>query len=291
MKSPQTKAKTKTAKTSAPLSYLDTSVLRQLRFGHPEQKKALIASIPAPHYVSTYVLMEFIRGVILYYIELYFESAETRHPSFADACTFSTETFSNRNLKTLLGLTISLMQEQDFDPANPANKETCRRKLQDHIFSVAEELFSLYRNVGIAEEACSKLRKHLARKELEERDDHMLEFSEAFKNDKTCRSLCSVDALLKANEYRNSYQCVIDKGLAAGSTPTTKKLAAALKERIDSPDDTTCTRCSKIGDVIIAVNCPHNFQIHTLDTSFSTVAPCFSREVQIHPSTKALLKM
>src|SRR5207244_2435600 len=47
MKSPQTK--TKTAKTSAPLSYLDTSVLRQLRFGHPEQKKALITSIPAPH--------------------------------------------------------------------------------------------------------------------------------------------------------------------------------------------------------------------------------------------------
>jgi hypothetical protein len=182
------------------------------------------------------------------------------------------------------------MQEQGFDPSNPDNKEICRRKLQDHIFTVAEEVFSVYRNVGIVEEACSKLRKHLVRKEPEERDDHMLEFSEVFKDDKTCRSLCSVNALLKAAKYRSSYQCVIDEGLAL-STRTTKKLAVALKERIDSPDETTCTGCSRIGDVIIAVNCPFNFQIHTLDTSFSTVAACFSRSVQIHPSTRALLKI
>jgi hypothetical protein len=182
-----------------------------------------------------------------------------------------------------------LMQKQGFDLGNPTSKEMCRRKLQDHIFNIAEEMFSLYKNVGIAEEACSKLRKQLIRKELQERDGHLLEVSEAFKNDKTCRSLCSVNSFLKTKKYSSSMQCFIDRGSASGSTATTQKLASALKERIAFPDETTCTRCSKIGDVIVAVNCPSNFQVHTLDTSFSILAPCFKRGVLVHPSTKALL--
>ena len=234
--------------------------------------------------------MEFYRSVLLYFIDLYFEAAERRHPTFLDACNFYAEAFSSNDLKTLVGVILLLLQEQDFAPADPDKKEICRRKLQDHIFNIAEELTSLYKNVGTSGEACSKLRKHLVRKDLHERDAHLLDFAGVFKDDKTCRSKCSIDVLLTNQKHEAAYKCVIANGASPTSTSTTQQLSKALKLRIESPDKTTCTRCSKIGDVIITLNCPTNFQIHTLDTSFYTLGPCFERIVRVHPSVASLLK-
>ena len=95
------------------ISYLDTSVLRKIRFGHPEHKKYL-RTIPQPYYISDYVKMEFYRSVLLLYIDLYFEAEDPVHPSFSDACRVYSDRFGGV-VKTLLDCFYALLSEEGFD--------------------------------------------------------------------------------------------------------------------------------------------------------------------------------
>jgi len=66
-------------------------------------------------------------------------------------------------------------------------------------------------------------------------------------------------------------------GVEAGSETRLKIHRDNLKSGRSAPNATTCQKCSKLGDLIIAANSPVNAEIHTLDKAFEAWGKCYRR--------------
>ena len=266
------------------ISYLDTSVLRKIRFGHPEHKKYL-RTIPQPYYISDYVKMEFYRSVLLLYIDLYFEAEDPVHPSFSDACRVYSDRFGGV-VKTLLDCFYALLSEEGFDQklGSADSKQLCRRKLLNLIFEIGEELETLYKTVGSSHDHCTRLRRKLRLDDPRDRDEALRAFAFTFK-DKKNPDKCRIKQFLQSSKFKNELQCV-----AQSTEKGAEKLIDNVQERLKNPSSTTCSSCGRIGDVIITANCPDGGTVHTLnEKDFRTTTPCFGKQVEFHPSLAALL--
>ncbi len=265
------------------LSFLDTSILRQAFGGHTLQKQAL-SLIPEPHYVCQYAKMEFYRAVVAYSIDLYFEAEHESHSCFADACSLFLESFSSRDLKALTTLLLKMLEEQDFDIHAPQKKDVCRRRLKYLIFSLIHDIETRYRDSGTNRAACSKLLEIPRLTDKGNKDEILLKFRERLKANQTPN--CRASKFFADTKNRSYFLCVQGK---SSQSPAAKKVADELSARMVAPQRTTCTACSKLGDVIIAADAPPNSTIHALDRLFEVTGGCAGRSVVIHQSTKALL--
>ena len=265
-------------------SYLDTTVLRKFRFGHPEEKKHL-ETVQRPHYISDYARMEFYRSVLLLFIDLYFEAEDDIHPSFSDACRVYSEKFGAA-AKTLVDCLYALLSEEGYDQrlSSASSKQLCRKKLRNLIFEISEELETLYKTVGSSHDHCSRLRKKLRLADPKDRDEAMRAFVHTFKDNRN-PDKCRIKQFLQNGKFKNKLQCV-----AQSSDRAAEKLIGSVKKRLEKPSTTTCFSCGSIGDVIITANCPDDGIIHTSNKKdFQIATSCFEKAVVFHPSLSALL--
>ena len=227
--------------------------------------------------------MEFYRGVLIPLINLYFESRDEFHKSFDDACRFFAASFSIRKVKLVLLSTLELLNSEGFDVTAKEKKELCRQKLSDLIFLLAEELqSSQYKNVGITVEKCTRFSGHLKLSESD-RESLLFEFVTSFNDVKAARSSCRIHKFLTNRKFDDYFSCVA-KGIEKELAQHRDSLA---KERAD-PVATTCHRCSKLGDIVIAANAPTLAEIHTLDSAFVSLGKCLGRTVVLHASVQQL---
>ena len=225
--------------------------------------------------------MEYYRGVLIPLINLYFESGE--HKSFDDACRFFAASFSIRTVKLVLLSTLELLKYEGFDVSAQEKKELCRQELSDLIFLLAEELqISQYKNAGIAVEKCTRFSKHLKLSDGD-RENVLFKFAASFDDVKAARSSCRIHKFLTNPKFDHYFSCVIN-GTEKNLAHHRENLA---KERANS-GATTCHKCSKLGDIVIAANAPTSAEIDTLDSAFVSLGKCLGRTVVVHPSVQQL---
>ena len=172
--------------------FLDTSVVRKQRAGHSQHQALLSAVIPTPHYLNNYVRMEFYRGLLLVWIKLYFEAGDSFHRTFSDVVHFYSDRFG-REPKVVLSL-LALMKSSGFSPDEVPDKEVCRQKLQDLIFSLALEFERAYMDTGDDPTHCARLPSPLKLADAQRREEALLELQRTFDSVEQCRKRCKVDA-------------------------------------------------------------------------------------------------
>ncbi len=272
-----------------PKSFLDTSVVRKQRAGHPEHQVFLSAAIPAPHYVNNYVRMEFYRGLLLDWIQLYFESGDSFHRTFGAALLFYSDSFGRapKNTLTALGNWLTI---NEFSPNEASDKEICRQKLQDLIFLMALEFERNYIDVGDDPTNCARLPSPLKLPDTETRDEALLEFQRTFGAVQECGRRCTIDAV-----YRRDGKYKMDRIEEMPDGQSTDKrvrsLSGLVHEALENSAKITCRSCAKMGDATIAASMPAGWRLHSLDTLHEPVCQALGKDCQIHPSVAEVKKL
>lgn len=285
-KNPQSRTTSSKPAENAQKSFLDTSVTIKLRAGHSEHRAHLSRAIPQPHYVNGYVRMEFYRAVLLHWIHLYFESEHGFHRTFSDALTFCSDSFG-RGPKAYLSAIAAVIQNAGFAIDSPSEKEVCRRKLEDIIFSMARAFESAYRDIGDPTQ-CARVRSPLRVSSVDPRSKTLIEFATTFADVKESRSRCSIEKFFERGKYSPQMRTV-EQGLRNGSaSDLLERMDGVLRKGNDDPASVTCSMCEKVGDAIIAITVPLGWKLHSLDTAHELICKALEKPAQIHPSAARL---
>lgn len=267
-------------------SFLDTSVAIKLRAGHSEHRAYLLRAITEPHYVNGYVRMEFYRALLLHWIHLYFESAYSFHRTFSDALTFCGDRFG-RGPKAYLGAIAAVIQSAGFAIDSPSEKEICRRKLEDVIFSMARAFEFAYRDIGDPTQ-CARIRSPLRVSNADSRINTLIEFEAIFVDVKESRARCSIEKFFGTGKYSPQMQTIEQQAKNGSASDLLKKMEGVLRKGNEDPASVTCSMCEKVGDAIIAITIPQGWKMHSLDTAHELICKALDKQAQIHPSVARL---
>jgi hypothetical protein len=276
--------KSNKSKQSSAKSFLDTSTVRKLQSGHAAHQAYLSKNIPLAWYVNDYVKMEYYRTLLLNWVAFYFESAEQKHPTFADCLKYFEEAFG-RGPKTTLNCVASMLNDEGFRTSDARDKEACRQKLQDLIFVMAHQFEKAFVNMGQDPTKCARVRHPLKWPETLGRDAALQEFNQIFSDVDECRKRCSVSNLFHALVYKEKMTAIASMSKDA----KTEKQIAAVTEAQKNPDKITCHSCGSMGDSIIAASLDANWKLHSMDTLHGLIAKAIHLECEVHPSLKKIL--
>jgi predicted nucleic acid-binding protein len=269
-------------------SFLDTSAAIKLRAGHRAHKEYLSANIPRPHYVNNYVRMEFYKALLMHWIHFYFESGDELHRTFADAVTFWTDRFG-REPKALLAA-IAHMLADGFSPDDRSQKEVCRQKLLDLIFTMAIAFESAYKDTGVDPTHCARLGRALDFGASGDRDIQLLEFEKRFGDSDSSRSNCWIESLFRNKKFAGDMARLEEDSRQKPSNDALGKMHDSLEKGVQDSTQITCTSCGKMGDAVIAVSMPSGWELHSLDEVHATICTALDKGFKIHPSLAKLRK-
>jgi hypothetical protein len=267
--------------------FLETSGVIYHRHGHSLMEAAVHQAIGSglPE-VSTFIRMEYLRGVVLNFIELYFLIKESE--SLADALIdWSQKVKQERKLKIAL-MTISqwLVEQEDS-----RNKEKSMRRLGDLIIRLVYEFDEVFQA-----RTKDRLRCQLGRVRFPHRmfSEHMLlRFYERFKaiqaSTPDC-DLCKFKMIQQAALTR--------KGIDLYSTAQRHKYGKNTgyikqAERVEEASNTqetmpNCRWCERLGDTIITLQAPAKAILVTADRAFEAFGEILNREIRLLPSLAQL---
>jgi len=275
---------------SSTKSFLDTSVVIKQRAGQSAHKAYLSSVIPNPHYVNNYVRMEFCKALLLHLIHLYFESGESFHPTFGDALIYCSDRWG-REAKAYLTAVGALMTGDGFYVGQSTDKEVCRQKLQDLIFSLAHDFEVWYVETGDDPSNCARVRSPLKLPGNRGRDDSLIDFEKTFTAVKDCRKRCSIErVLMPGGKYHGQIQAIQQKANQPGADERLRDLSESLERGVTDCSKVTCSSCEKLGDAIIAVFMPAGWKLHTLDGLHGPICEAIQKDCEIHPSATQIKK-
>ncbi len=274
----------------SPKSFFDTSIVHKIQLGASQIQGHLRASIPPKWYVNNYVRMEFYRRSLAVWIHLYFESAEPKYKTFGDAWKVYSEGFG-RESKTAVAVLTS-MEVDGYSFSKNEDKNLCRQKLQDYIYSMALQFALTFTDTGIDPTHCARLRYVLKLPDdPEERDNQLLTFAAIFRNEVECRSRCSISNLFTSTAHRSKMDAVSAATAKGDTAKKLKKIQNAIETASKDTGAITCKLCSKMGDALIAVSLDTSWKLHSLDSVHTPICDALKLESQIHPSDSALAKL
>lgn len=268
-------------------SFLDTSVAYKLQVGTSLHKENLTASIPLDWYVNNYVQMEYYRTCLLHWVWLYFESGEDFHRTFGDALNSYAEGFG-RQAKSAMSAVAS-MELDGFSFSLPEDKEYCRERLQDFIFTMAFQFREAFKNTGKDPTRCARVPHPIALPEdPNERQQVLRAVSMTYGNETECRSKCEINHLFEREPYKSSMERV--SGISVNSTAL-ERIRGAISRAQQDPDAITCRLCGRMGDAIIACCVDRAWKLHSLDSAHGPISEAVGLQCEIHPSNRAVENM
>ena len=229
--------------------------------------------------------MEFYRAVLLHWIHLYFESADGFHRTFGDALIFCSDHFG-RGPKAYLGAIAVVIQNAGFAIDSPSEKEICRKKLEDIIFSMAKAFEFAYRDVGDPTQ-CARVRSPLRVSSVDARSKTLLDFEANFADVKESRARCSIEKFFGTGMYSSQMRIVEQKASIEG-VPMLNRIQGVFQKGNEDPAGVTCSMCEKVGDAVIAITVPQGWKLHSLDTAHELICKALGKEAEIHPSAARL---
>lgn len=267
--------------------FLETSAVIYHRHGHSLMQDAVQQAIGTglPE-VSNFVRMEYLRGVVLNLIELYFliEHSDSVRDALID---WSQKVQQDRKLKIVL-MTIDswLIGHEDGQI-----KHKSKRRLGDLIVRLVREFDEHFPGRIKDRLACRLGRVKFPRQTFS--DDMLLRFYERFKSIQTGVPDCLLCS------FKNSQQRTIRSRGIDLHGPVQRQTYGANKgfvkqaERIDDAMATQetlpkCRWCERLGDTIIALHAPEKAILVSADRAFEAFRQILNREFQLLPSLATL---
>jgi hypothetical protein len=276
-------------KNRRPRIFLETSGVIYHRHGHSLMQAAVQQAIGnGLMEVSNFIRMEYLRGVVLNLIDLYFliEISESVSDALID---WSQKVMQERKLKVVL-MTIPkwIVEHEDSQ-----NKDKSMRRLGDLIVRLVYEFDDEFMGRCKDRLQCRlgkvKFPRHTFSKDM------LLRFYERFKaiqNGIPDCLLCSFKAKQQADLTRQR----IDLHSAAqqqefakntGYVQQAKKIALALASTDTLPK---CRWCEQLGDTIIVLQAPDKAIIVTADYAYDAFGTILNRQIRRLPSLSKLKK-
>jgi hypothetical protein len=142
------------------------------------------------------------------------------------------------------------------------------RIVGDFIIAAGIEFDARLVDCGSNPSKCARgsLSLDLSRKSV---DEVLTQFGEAFMDADACRRKCSIAKLSKSGASAAMRKVLADRGSKSDYSGIEK----GLMDLDDAPDKFSCSDCAKIGDVVIAAECPAGMEIVTCDASFDIIGP------------------
>jgi hypothetical protein len=274
-------------KVLGPKSFLDTSVVHKLQLGTTLMQKSLEESIPLNWYVNNYVRMEYFRRCLIEWIYLYFESAHERYETFGDAWKAYSEGFGRQSKSAVAVLTT--METDGFSFSKAEDKNICRDKLQDFIYSMALQFAEIFKDMGGDPTNCARVRHALKFPDNPaDRDGQLLTFAMIFRDVKECRSRCTISHLFTVPSHRSKLDAISNATTTGSTVPKLEKIQVGIDKAKQNPDGITCTLCSSMGDAVIASAVNSGWKLHSMDSVHRPISEALHIDYEIHSSEQAL---
>jgi len=139
-------------------SYLDTTIFREILFGHEEIRDNIISEIDKnpKRVISYHVQSEFFSGLVKDFINFYFLFKQDECKTLNDAIAIWQNHFSSRKLKNILTL-LGRMVQNDSDSKD---KAVLLANLKLHIKNYIDKFFSQFDEYAPNKIKCDRLRKN-----------------------------------------------------------------------------------------------------------------------------------
>jgi hypothetical protein len=267
--------------------FLETSGVIYHRHGHSLMQAAVQQAIGDGRVeVSFFIRMEYLRGVILNLVELYFLIEES--DSVSDALIdWSQKVKQERKLKIALMTISQWLAEQE----DSRSQEKSMRRLGNLIVRLVFEFDDIFR--GLAKD---RLRCRLGRVRFPQRtfsEAMLLRFYERFKAIQASTPDCDL-CKFKATQQRRLIRKGVDLHSPAqrathsantGYVQQAERVEEALKTAETLPK---CRWCERLGDTIIILQAPANAVLVTADRAFEAFGAILNREIRRLPSLAQL---
>ena len=263
-------------KMNKPKWFLETSVFINRFLGHSLLKHKIKAVIGTePCYTSFFVFYEFKRCVIKTLIELYFQVLEEDQPS--DAIAYYKENFSNRENKIVIGAISALISNEDLTN----NKLKFLINLERLILDILEQMGN-----SIKEFVSNQAKCQLGKVAISSSEDF-----EKFISQIKCRADCDIASFWKAHLDILKILTQKENVELHQKNKEFNKFLPLLYEVIKNYKvGQTIQNCSKLGDVIIAIEMPKDHTMLTFDRSFESLCQLMGKTVKRLTSLAELKK-
>ena len=270
--------------------FLETSGVIYELHGHSLMRAAVEdATSDGRIEVSNFIRMEYLRGVILNLIELYFliQASDSVEDAFID---WSQKVNQQRKLKIVLMTFLKWLPDQEDWQA----KEKSLRRLGDQIVRFAYAFDEVFTRRARDHLSCQLGRVFFPRRTFSE--DALAKFYDRFKTiqqdvpgcrlcdfkDWQQRSLPARRIDLHSDERRQQFRSY------KGFVEQAKRLESAAQTSETAPK---CRWCERLGDSIIALHAPPGAALVTADQAFVPFGKILGREVRMLPSLAQLKRL
>jgi hypothetical protein len=218
---------------------------------------------------------------------MYFESGEAIHSTFADAIVSYGEGFG-REAKAAAHAIMNIRWD-GLDFTDGADKEFCRQKLQDFIFTIAWQFRDTFIDNGQDATKCTRVPHPLRLpNDPRDRDSVLREAILTLSAEDECRKKCQIHSLFERNRYREKFDAIAE---LRSTNDSLTKIQEAINKARENPGDITCKLCAKMGDAIVASSLDPTWKLHSLDHVHGPISDAIKLQHVIHPSNTALKKV
>jgi hypothetical protein len=242
--------------------FLETSVTRNLFFGHSLQKNDIRAHLnDAKSWSSQYVRMEYKRSVVKTLIDMYYVALEEDTPS--DVIKWFSQSYKIREAKTVLSAIGELANQEDVRN----NKEKFLVQLQMLIESAHRHLDNLVEFVR-NETGCPLAKASISKS------------YKTFLDEIECRTLCHVESLWRKSKGRLKRLTSDDAKQTYQNNKGFMKYLEIVEIAVGDPNaPKTKVNCKRVGDFIIALEMPKDYRMLTTDRAFEAICNILNQNV------------
>lgn len=270
--------------------FLDTSVLRPLISSTKKYKKYYKEELSGTMYICDYIYMEFIKSFIRPIINFSFLLSCPNIETLGDAYHLWSHKFNTREIKVMMNFIADLLNNRNVDKNKLSDKENIEKVLfyiDDYIQRILLFIPYKFKNTGNDNTRCTKV-NFVKEINYENLKDSLKDFNEKF-NDKNNFKECNVYNMM-LNKKKNIIDNIMQNGDLKILNSDPKGFIKIVKEIKNISEKISCAKCSKLGDLIIAILCPSDMRLEHTDYSFDYLMSILEKTHKRHPSEASTVK-
>jgi hypothetical protein len=236
--------------------------------------------------------MELKRSYLSNVIAFYFTLEMDSIASVADAIRVWTNKFKSSQLKAIIQLVAEMGNLWKIDGSDPKAKSRAAKHLAAYIIRWEMKMRRRFKNVGIDSTKCARATVPF-KIDMSLLSASFRTFADAFHDTSKRRDECSIHDFLLTNR-RPVVEALCSRASSLPSKAANKgfkDIADRLSEVLEGGSARcNCTHCEKIGDAVIAMDCPSDMRIEHVDQSFNHLCENLKKPHKHHPSEMEIVK-
>lgn len=272
--------------------FLDTSIFRQYFFSTSAYKEYLKKNIDSEKsFVSEFVRLEVIRSYLATIIEFYFLLDIPTLKNVDEVLQFWHHHFQASRHKAILQLISKLFANPQIDINELRSKDKAKNILAIEIKKHYLQFKQKFKNISNNTPRCyrASIKLNIFSKDF---NTELVRFKQEFDDVKNCRNHCRIDNFI-LSKYSSEVNKLIEDCEKQGLSQSNcmRKICDKLQNIKDKGSSAcNCRMCGSIGDSIIGIDCPGDYQIEHTDKSFDYICPSLNKNHRKLVSEPAFLK-